>query len=149
MLNHQRRGIKTGDVLAAQTDIKNIGHVDGLFPKSAGLNQIIMDEGNVVHQNIEASRFFFYLLKQRFDLGVIAVITNNRDTFAAGGGDLLGGLVNRAGKEELTFLCGAAGHIDCRTFLAEGDGNSLTRTAARAGHDSHAICIFRHLDVPP
>jgi hypothetical protein len=71
--------------LAAQTDIQNLRQVQRLFPEAAGQDQLVVDMGDIVDQDVEPALLFLDLLEQRLDLGVVGMVDAHGNACAAGG----------------------------------------------------------------
>jgi hypothetical protein len=91
----------------------------------------------VVDEQVEPAVVVADPLEQRLDLRVVRVVAANGDACAAARGQLLRGVVDRAGTVERGRLAanGAAGDIDDRAFLAEDERDPLSAAAARTGDE--------------
>ncbi|MNZ44668.1 hypothetical protein D3C78_623010 [compost metagenome] len=87
----QRRSMVAGDIGRTQADIEDAHQLQRLGPERPRLDQLIMDEGRVVDQQIQVPAFAFNLGEQRLHLGIVAMIAGHRDALPAHGADGLGG----------------------------------------------------------
>jgi hypothetical protein len=80
-------------------------------------------------------------LEQRPDLRVVRVVATNRDARTAAGGQLLGGVVDRAAAPERGRLAAnaATGDVDSRTLLPENERDPLAAAPTRTRHERYPV----------
>jgi hypothetical protein len=95
----------------------------------------------VVDEQVEAAVLVADPLEQRLDLRVVRVVAANRDARTAAGGQLLSGVVDRAGSPERgrPSADGAAGDVDDCALLPEDERNAFATAPARTGHERYAV----------
>src|SRR6266511_1257473 len=103
----------------------------------------------VVHEQIESPLLPADALEERLHLRVVGVVAADGDAGAAASGQLLRGVINRAGTSQRRRLAAhaATADVDRRAPLAEHEGDALAATAARA-RDEHdlpleSLCAHR------
>ncbi|MNO99489.1 hypothetical protein D3C76_912600 [compost metagenome] len=81
------------DVGRAQAHIDDAHQLQGLFPEWPRLDQLVMNKGRIIHQQIQVPTLTFHLGEQRLDLGIVGVIANHGNAMATGGGNRRGGFL--------------------------------------------------------
>ncbi|MCY1307076.1 hypothetical protein D9M70_569760 [compost metagenome] len=109
-----------------------------------------MEEGGVVHQQVEASLLALDAGEELAHLFVVAVVARHGDTLAAGAGHGLGGFGKAAGKQLATqaaaaFGAGAAAEVNGHAGGAEGNGDTLADATAGTGDQGDARFACSHL----
>jgi hypothetical protein len=91
----------------------------------------------VVDEQIEPPLLVADAVEERLDLRVLGVVAADRYADAAAGGQLLGGVVDRAGASKRRRLAAdaATADVDRRPLLAENEGDALAAATARAGDE--------------
>ncbi|MNN07618.1 hypothetical protein D3C81_1204470 [compost metagenome] len=135
---HHRRRMPARHVARPQANFQDPGHFQRLLPERPRHDQLVMQEGGVVDQDIEPAGFLAYAAEQRLDLLVVAVIAGHSNAAAAERVDLLRSGVDRARQRRAAFLLGAPGDIHGGACRAERQCNAPSGAARCAGHHGNA-----------
>jgi hypothetical protein len=82
-LYQQRCRIKAGDVGRPQADIEDVNKLQRTLPETARRDQLIVNGGGVVDQNIQPALVLRNALEQLFDLSIPRVVDRDGDAAAA------------------------------------------------------------------
>ena len=135
--HHQRRRVPARDIGRAQADVEDVHQVERLAPEGPWLDQVVVQEGRVVDEDVEAAGLLRDALEQRGHLGIVAVIAGHRDAAPAERVDLARGGVDGAGQVGVAIALRAAGHVDGGAGGAERQRDALAGAARGAGHHGH------------
>src|SRR5699024_4542225 len=79
-------------VSRTQAHIEHIYHTQFLFPERSRKDQLVMQEGGIIDQQIEPAMLRSHLLEQAGYLSIVGMIATNRDPTTTGGCHQLGRL---------------------------------------------------------
>src|SRR5690606_19373483 len=80
----QRYSVIARDVSRTQAHIEHIYHAQILLPERPRKDQLVMQEGGIIDQQIEPAMLRSHLLEQAGYLGIVGMIATNRDPTTAG-----------------------------------------------------------------
>ena len=137
---HQRGRMPARDIGRAQADIEDVDELERLGPEAARLDELVVQEGRVVDEDVDVALLLGNAREQRRHLCIIAVIAGHGDAATTGRGDFGGRGVDGARQRRIAFLERAAGHVDGRAFRAQRAGDAEAGSARGAGDDGdHAL----------
>src|SRR5580658_1782784 len=138
--DHEWRSVVARHVGRTQADVENLGELERLLPETARLDEVIVNTGGVVHQDVEAARLVGDAGKQFLHRAVVAVVTRHGNATPAERGDRAGRLGHRPREcgvlqSPKARVARAAGDIDRHAGGTECQRDALASAAARAGDD--------------
>jgi hypothetical protein len=84
-----------------------------------------------------------HTLEQRLDISIVAMVATYGDSLAAGRGDAVSSLVDRARKRMISDRSRAPGNVNRATVLAQRLRNPLACASAGAGDDRYFSFVFQ------
>ncbi|MCY1401245.1 hypothetical protein D9M71_163600 [compost metagenome] len=153
VLHQQRRRVVADHVGRAQSHVEDVHQLQGFLPEGTGVDQILVQEGHVVHQQVEAALLLFDTGEQRAHLLVITMVAGHGDTQATGVGHCLGGFGEAARQQLATQVAGALGRgaaaeVNGHTGGPQGNGDALADATAGTGDQGDAGFVCSHGFLP-
>ena len=138
--NHQLGRVPARHIGGTQADIEDLAASQVLFPERLWLDQLRVKIGGIVDQHVETALLGLDLGEEAGDLGIVAVIADDRDAVAAQFADLGCGFGHCAGQHcsvpalGLSRRDSAASNIDGVAQLAQPARNARACAPAGSGY---------------